>query len=207
MPSIAHRAMNNRRRGATLRGTFLDDLIQGFRDTAEQGATSWLVQQYAVLRQLPQRIALLERKVSGIRAAVHGQLNTMADPLIHEAGELAQLRAEYPTMIASVDQAYQVTRESFKGDASAGELAQAALPAILTAKSFASRVQTVADAIATVVDRLVQSGTITPEQAAGIQANKAQTPEWVPWVMGGVAVVGGVWILSRVFQSNRRNRR
>lgn len=204
MASIAHRAMTTRKRRAALRGTFLDDLVQGIRDTAEQGATSWLVQQYAVLRQLPQRLALLERKIASIRAAVHGQLNTAADPLMHEAGELAQLRAEYPAMIAAVDQAYQVTRESFKGDASAGDVAQAAVPAILTAKSFASRVQAVDDAIATVVTRLVESGTITPEQAAGIQAGKTQTPEWVPWVVGGVAVVGGVFILSRLFAKRRR---
>lgn len=204
MPSIQARASRGQRRRRALGSTFLDDLVQGIKDTAEQGATTWLVSQYSALRQLPTTITLLERRIDAIRRLVRGNLQTGADPMQKEAIELAQLRAEYPSMISAVDAAYQVTREGFKGDASTRDVLSSAVPAIATAKSFASRVAAVDSAVNTVIRRLQDAGTITAEQAAEIQAAQPKTAAWVPWVIGGVAVVGGVWVLSRLFRKKGR---
>lgn len=190
--------------------TVLDDLISGLTNAAKTEATNWLIQQYASLRSLPQRLASLSALRLKIAALPAVQSNgAIATSVAQQAGMILQLNAQYPAMISGVDSAYQVVRQTT--DPTSGvsipieSLASTVLSAIVTAQQFVNQVNTVDDTLKSVLDHMLETGAITPAEVTDLLNSTQQSSVgWGKILIGGLAIGAGVWAISAILSGPKR---
>lgn len=192
------------RRRSRLGASALEDLARGFSNAVTQDATTWLVQQYATLRTLPQRLRALsslqqrilpytDRVTSASTPAIRAQL-------ISQGSKIAELLADFPPMLAKIDQAYNTVQTVINGATPAGDLTSVAtstIGAIVEAKQFVSDVDAVDNALNAVVGQLVTTEAITREEAAALMVPQNDGWSWQSIALVALVVGGGFYFLTR----------
>lgn len=156
---------------------FLSNLFTSVEGVLKQDAMTWLVQQYATLQALPQKLVAQRNAIGAVGKDVlpTDALNMAA--LSKAATTNAQLTSNYSAMIGAVNQAYVSVQQiqASGGSAATTQNAGGIAAAILGAQQFLSGVSDVDSTITGVVDQLLATGAITPAEANSLYAQTQST--------------------------------
>ena len=188
---------------AALGANFFDTVGQSLIGAVQNDATTWLVQQYAELRAMPQRLAALRQFANNVLAKLSSTSVSVADDqqaVLTAGTKLNQLTAQYPAMMAAVDAAYSAIQQITAGyDANIMAAVGTTAGAVVQAQAFMSEVNDVNDSLKTVVDHLLSSGAITPSEADALYASgQPSSAGWGRYVLYGAVILGLYWLAKKV---------
>lgn len=193
-------------------GSVLSDVLGNVVNSAENQATTWLIQQYATLRASPNRLTALATAQRTLLARVQpGSPDGASDDLSRtiDAGTTLQgLTAGYPGLMQQVDSAYQaVNRDVAQADPATALLGDSALiaGAVVGAQQFLAGVATVDAELKAVIDHMLSTGALTPTEATSIYASaQSNTAGWGKYVLYAAIGLAALWLLPKLIRSATR---
>jgi glutamine synthetase adenylyltransferase len=195
---------------AGLGTSFLDTLVGSAVTGVEDATTTWLVQQYATLRAMPNRLQALRRAQQAVLVKIPSDSPDGSEDLARtiDAGTaLQELFSEYPAMMQGVDRAYQTIQRDLASANPTNALLQDAAAiagAAYDSQRFLSGVSAVDTELKSVIDHLLSTGAATPSEATAIYASaQSDTSGWGKWVMYGLLGLAALWILPRIVRIRR----
>lgn len=181
----------------------LDTLVAQVTETARNDATTWLVQQYATLRALPDRLHRVQDFASRLADAIgtpSAETTDASAQLLQANQTILGLLAGYPAMMESVDAAYTAVQNVGLSNVSLA-LAGAVASAVFQASEALHQASDAESQVADVGQRLVQQGVLTPAQLGAAQAPTVGLSRKALYVLGGVVAL---FVLPRILRGARR---
>lgn len=178
---------------------WFDDLVAHFGGVAKSEGTTWLLEQYTALRQLPARIArltALARRVADKVGLAAPNANADVARLLQAGQSLENVQAGYPAMIALVEQAYRGVSGATQTSDVTLSLAGTVAAAVYQARNATDTVDDAEAEMRAAVDHLIQTGVLTEQDAQTLAAGSGGASTLL--MVGGGLV--GLYFLAKALR-------